>query len=370
MKIGIYAGSIRPGGGLTVLIQVVKAFAEDKANRIIVYVGENDTSDLLQTLFNEFENVEEKRFMPRHSAALRYLASKFYFLYESVSEKLDWVFSFNYFLFSTCSVVVYHINLLSFQPSGQNSLAMSIKRVDARLACRISRINIFESLFLMNTAQQRMSGKVLNPKLLYISVAPEFLEESMSELSSKEKLSIQSNLMLVSSIQAHKDNETCLYCLKLLCEQFPNTPWVLRVAGGQSIAQWSQFEELAEKLGLKDHVEILGPVNKNLLSYQMHRSLCLINSSRIESFCMVAIEAMAASCPVIVVDSTSMPESVEQAAIIVKPGSAKMFADAVITFHNNDELRLDYIKRGRERANKMKYSEFSSMLRRYLTEDK
>jgi len=369
MRIGIYAGSIRPGGGLTVLIQVIKAFSEDKMNKVIVYVGEDDTSNSLQLIFEELENVEEKRFLPQGGAALRYIASKFYFLYESLSEKLDWVFSFNYFLFSTCPVAVYHINLLSFRPSEPDSFTMKTKRIDARLACRISSENLFESKYLMGIARQQMQGGISNSSLLYISVSPEFVAESMVRLSSNEVLSTHSDLLLVSSIQAHKDNETCLGCLKILYERLPDTPWKLRVAGGQSIGQWSDFERLAQEMGLLDCVEILGPIDKKALAHHMHKSLCLINTSRVESFCMVAIEAMAASCPVIVVDSTSMPESVGDAAVIVSPGSVKMFANSVINFNNNKAFRDDYIERGKLRVAKMSDSDFSNTLRNCLFEN-
>lgn len=369
MRIGIYAGSIRPGGGLTVLVQVIKAISKDEANKVLVYVGENDTSVALQPLLEVLDNVEEKRFMPKCRASFRYMLSKFYFLYESSVEKLDKVFSFNYHLFSSCPVTVYHINLLSFQSPISDSLEMMVKRFDARLACRFAELNIFESLYLEDAAQHRMKHKVSNPALLYISVDPDFLDESESQLSRSEALTSHSNLMLVSSTQIHKDNETCLRCLKILHECMPEIEWTLKVAGGQSVAQWNEFEAVAKEMGLHKYIQILGPIDKKTLAYNMHRSLCLINASRVESFCMVAIESMAASCPVIVVDSTSMPESVGDAAIIVKPGSAKMFADAVMSFYNHESLRQSYIEKGRKRADEMDVTKFSKSLRNQLSEN-
>jgi len=366
MKIGIYAGSIRPGGGLTVLIQVIKALAEDKENELIIYVGEDDTSRFLHSLLEGLDNVHEKRFMARYGSSLRYLFSKFYFLYESIGKKFDWIFSFNYHLFSRSPVAVYHINLLSFQQPSIDSLVMKVKRFDARQACRKADLNIFESLYLQKVAQERLNGKIQNPGLLYISVDKDFVSESLNELTEAEAFATRSNLMLVSSIQPHKDNETCLRCLKILCERYPEVPWVLRVAGGQSIAQWQGFERLAEEVGISESLEILGPIDKKALASYMHRSLCLVNASRIESFCMVAVEAMASSCPVIVVDSTSMPESVGDSAIIVEPSSATMFADAIVEFYDNETFRQDYIARGLERAAGMKENVFITSLREYF----
>lgn len=370
MRIGIYAGSIRPGGGLTVLIQVIKALAEDKKNELIVYVGEDDTSCALRSVFEDLDNVQEKRFMARCRSGCRYLLSKFYFFYESVVQRLDWVFSFNYHLFSQCPVAVYHINLLSFQSLRRDSLAIKVKRFDARLACRCAGLNIFESMYLLDVAQQRMKHKTSNPVLLYVSVDPAFIAESVREVPQSEMLAGRSDLMLVSSMQPHKDNETCLQCLKILCERSSDIQWTLRIAGGQSSAQWSSFKALAEEMGLSEHIEILGPIDKKHLASYMHRSLCLINASRVESFCMVAIEAMAASCPVVVVDSTSMPESVGEAAIIVKPGSATMFADTIMEFYDNKTFRQDYIERGLTRAAEMRDEVFFQTLREYLRESK
>lgn len=366
MKIGVYAGSIRPGGGLTVLTQVIKALSEDGSNKVLVYVGEEDTSAALKPLLEELDNVEEKRFMPRSKASMRYLVSKIHFLLESVIEKLDWVFSFNYHLFSLCPVAVYHINLLSFQHTLPDSLDMRVKRFDARLACRFAKINICESLYLKDIALQRMRHRVNNPVLLYISVASDFLDEAVNELPQLEVLNSSSNMMLVSSMQTHKDNETSLRCLRILYECMPDVKWTLTVAGGQSIAQWDGFVGAAKEMGLHKHIQILGPVDKKTLAHNLRQSLCLINASRIESFCMVAIEAMAASCPVIVVNSTSMPESVGDAAIIVKPGSAEMFADAVMGFYNNESLRRGYIRRGVARSAEFKVSEFNRNLKMHL----
>jgi len=62
MKIVIYAGSLRPGGGLTVLKNIVDGLAKYKANQIIVYSGARDSSTQISKLSELHENVIERRF--------------------------------------------------------------------------------------------------------------------------------------------------------------------------------------------------------------------------------------------------------------------------------------------------------------------
>lgn len=359
MNIGVYAGSIRPGGGLTVLIQILKTLSKDVNNRLLVYTGSNDTSDALQPVFSNCKNAFEKRFLPQHSAPVRHFYSKLFFLKEAVSQKFDCLFSFNYYLPAKCPVVVYHINLLSFQHGPDNNIAMLLKRIDARLACRCADLNIFESSYLMKVARNKVQIK--NPALLYIGVDPVFFRTGKKNPGQDREVQ-RNSILLVSSIQRHKDNEICLYVLKILNDKYPQTQWKLKIAGGQSITQWNGFERRAKDLGVVDHIEIVGPVERQKLAEYMSQSLCLINPSRIESFCMVAIESMAASCPVIVTNATSMPESVGNAALIVEPGDAKQFVQKFLMFYNDEDLRQEYIRRGKYRASEFTERVFSKNL--------
>jgi glycosyltransferase involved in cell wall biosynthesis len=174
--------------------------------------------------------------------------------------------------------------------------------------------------------------------------------------------------MVVSSIQPHKDNEVCLEALAHLRKTQPGIAWTMTFAGGQSVEQWAGLQRFAGELGVRDAVEFLGPVDKNRLADLLNTSLCLVSASRIESFCMVAVEAMAAGCPPVVANATSMPESVGDAALIVEPGSHEQFADAVSTLHHDRDAREALIQRGRRHIEKLHIEAFKRNVRTLVTE--
>ena len=341
-----YAGSLRPGGGLTVSKTMIESLASDSSNRIVVFTGAKDSSAILKNLFEDFDNVAEKKFFQNSGSLLRYVASKVYFLPYTLYKKTDAVISINYFLPCWCKLFVYHINLLSFISTSQNTLGFKLKRLDARIACKLASVNVFESKYLLKTARGFV-GKVRNPKHLYIGIDDTFFTHSSDRNWSEHK---SPHILAVTSVQPHKDNPTLIDTLVLLKKNYPQIPWQLTVVGGQSVEQWSSLLNYAKKKGVADDVQFLGPVRKEELVEQMQNCLCVVSTSLVESFCMVAIEAMAAGCPVIVTSETSMPESVGGAALIVRKSNALEFSKAIYKMNNNTDLRDRFLKDGLKRA--------------------
>lgn len=361
MKVAIYAGSLRPGGGLTVLVQIISALLENNNNHVIVYTGAQDTTDEIKSIVSGLDNVELYTFMQGYSSHTRYLASKFYFLCNRKATGLDWLISFNYYIPAMCPVMVYHINLLSFIPQIKTSLESRVKRFDAELACRFATINIFESRYLLDVAEKTTGRPIRNPALLYVGVNRDFIQTGVSEGDNCTSYS-DNTILLVSSMQVHKDNETCLRMLSVLSNRRPDIPWKMRIVGGQSVSQWDGFLEKGARLGLEEKIEVVGRVDRKTLSRMMNESLCLVSASRIESFCMVAIESMSSGCPPIVTDATSMPESVGSAAVVVQPGNAEQFAEAVLSFHDDRMLRRKYMEAGFKHAKNFTFSCFKKNL--------
>lgn len=358
MNIFFYAGSLRPGGGLTVAKIMLESLAEDDSNNIIVYTGARDSSKILQPLFEANSNVIEKKFFHGVNSEIRYLISKIYFLYKSIFNRTSLVISINYFLPVICKQLVYHLNLLSFTRQKNDSIFKIFKEFDASIACRFATINVFESDFLKDTAEEYTGKKIRNPKRLYIGVDPAFYTDEHSG-----KYFQNANILLVSSTQPHKDNYTCVDTLVELYKTRKNVNWKIVVAGGQSVEQWLDLKRYAEKSGVSDKIDFLGPVDKKHLSKLMSESLCLISASKIESFCMVALEAMASRCPVIVTNDTSMPESVGDAGIVVDSGSVDQFARNIIKIHDNENYRTELIKKGESRSKLFSTVNFKIQLR-------
>lgn len=362
LDIIFYAGSLRPGGGLTVAKIMIEAMAKNQANNIVVYTGAKDSSLALNSVFESYDNVHEKQFMHSMHSEVRYAFSKVFFLSKSLFKRKTLLISINYFIPTFYKQFVYHLNLLSFMRQARDGFPKKIKEFDAKLACRFATINVFESDYLRETAEEYTGVKIRNPKRLYIGIDPSFY----SNKNTNNRYKHNANIILVSSPQPHKDNQTCIDALKNLSDNQGEANWKLIVVGGQSVKQWTELKDYTDTQGVADKVEFLGPVDKTQLSTLMHQSLCLISASKIESFCMVALEAMASECPAIVTDDTSMPESVGEAAIVVESGSSEQFAQSILDLYNNENLRNDFISKGNKRTKKFSTSAFNQNLRKLL----
>lgn len=356
MNIGVYAGSLRPGGGLTALKQVLGGLLEIPQAQVVVFTGAEDVSASLESWFASEPRLTEQRFLPQAGAFRRYLASKRAFR----SCDFDWLISVNYHIPTNAKLLVYHLNLLSFVVGARDSIGARIKRWDARRACRRAQCNLFESQYLLERAREATKGSVAHAGLLYLGVHEDFYR------AAAEPIVEPGSLLMVSSMQEHKDNATILRMLAILRSERPEVPWRLSIAGGQSVNQWAPLVAQAQQLGVDDALALLGPLAKPDLSDRMARSTCLVTASRIESFCMVALEAMASFCPAVVTDASSMPESVGDAAAVVPAGDEAAFAAEVLSLHDQQNYRAERVLAGRNRADDFRPEAFRAQLRGFL----
>jgi len=219
--------------------------------------------------------------------------------------------------------------------------------MDARIACRFANSNIFESKYLMSVANARMHEKVSNSSILYIGIDPIFKPSKKIT-----KLNRTHNILLVSSIELYKCNDVAIDCVDILNKKYKDDDWRLTIAGGQTLGQWDQLVKYSQRKSLENNVKFLGPIEKKRLVSIMNESLCLINTSIIESFCMVAVEAMASGCPVVTTGETSMPESVGAAAVIVEANSPEEFASEIYKISADEMHRKSLIEKGIKHSNK------------------
>ena len=133
-------------------------------------------------------------------------------------------------------------------------------------------------------------------------------------------------------------------------------PHHLVLVGGGGWDSLDVFDQL-ENFGLGKRVHHLGYVsNDELQSLYRHASFYL-HPSLFEGFGLTVLEAMAAGCPVITSNVSSLPEVAGDAAVLVDPYSAESIAEAIRSFANDNALREAYRARGLERVKCFQWSE-------------
>jgi glycosyltransferase involved in cell wall biosynthesis len=109
-------------------------------------------------------------------------------------------------------------------------------------------------------------------------------------------------------------------------------------AGLLSDARLAKLQPLARKLGAD--VRFLGYVSDAALSALYRRALATLFVSRAEGFGYPVVEAMAAGCPVITSNVSSLPEVAGEAALTVDPDSPDAIAAAITSLDERERERL------------------------------
>jgi glycosyltransferase involved in cell wall biosynthesis len=134
--------------------------------------------------------------------------------------------------------------------------------------------------------------------------------------------------LLIDSYNHLKLNEKDIYIL---------------VAG--SIADQSYFNKLKLKLDIYDiskYVIFLGRVNSFSLREMYSQCKFFVFTSPYENFAYTLIEAMSCASPIITTNTTAMPETCGDAALYFSPDSEKELSEHILSFLNDENLRLKY----------------------------
>ena len=374
LRVVFNATSLRPGGGLTVLLGVLQGLAS-QTNVIVratVICCASQTADAIreQGVAEEVIVRVENQSLLRRQLFVRFGLGR-------LAKKLnaDVFFSVNQFVENvSCPQVVYHLNLLRFMPVDKTKGLIHqatewLRNRSSKLAVKKAEANVFESSYLQSCAIKMHGDPVALNEVIYIGLPDDLIE---STTVSKTLPDPSSTVISITNHNPHKDNPTLIRFLHSLVTRYPDVDWKLKIAGSLFPERWKPFKDLAIELGVESRIEWLGFVSQDDLTHHLSSSLCLVSTSRVESFCMVALEAMARGCPAICTDASAMPESVENAGVMVNSGDHDAFADAVATIYEQPEVREDFVKLGYERIQTFRWdrcgNEFANLLLR-LTSD-
>jgi glycosyltransferase involved in cell wall biosynthesis len=349
MRVTLNAIPIQPGGGLTVVRGVLSSLrAVEPKWHLCVLTGNLVTH---QTLIDDgfADHVEQVTKAQGAVGALIWQNT-------CLNDKLralqsDALITINHFLANLAvPQIVYHLNLRRFckkfrshRPS--EMVQEYLRDLMARRALKFAAANVFESRFLLDSAQATIGRPIANPRVAYIGL-PEHLH-ALSQANSKSNQTSR-RILTVTSAEPHKDNSTLLRMFAELCRRRPQEDWQLDIAGGMNPQAWLPYQELAGQLGILERVTWHGFCKSEKITDLMNQSLCVVLTSQLESFAMVALESMARGCPVVVADCSSMPESVGDAGLIAEAGNAASFADKVLELSASTALRATVIERGNE----------------------
>jgi glycosyltransferase involved in cell wall biosynthesis len=153
-------------------------------------------------------------------------------------------------------------------------------------------------------------------------------------------------ILYVGTIEPRKNLDTLIKAYA----QLPERKAVKLVLAGGKGWQSERLNALIEELGLAQDVITTGYVSNNELPLWYNASEVFVYPSVYEGFGMPVLESMASGRPIIVSDSSSLPEVVGSSGILVPPTDTAAWSDALSTLLADPTLRSELADRGKERA--------------------
>lgn len=134
-------------------------------------------------------------------------------------------------------------------------------------------------------------------------------------------------VLFLGTLQPRKNLETLLRAYAKIVDRLE---WPLVVAGAAGW-QYDRIFQLVRQLGLTNRVRFAGFVRGEELPLWYNAATLFVYPSLYEGFGLPALEAMACGTPVIVSNSSSLPEVVGDAGLLVDPRDVSALAASIVT---------------------------------------
>lgn len=155
--------------------------------------------------------------------------------------------------------------------------------------------------------------------------------------------------LFMSTVEPRKNLETLLRALRVCLDRRPGAGYVLAVAGARGWLD-EPIYALARELRLGDAARFLGQVSAADQLWLYNACRLYLNPSLYEGFGLPALEALACGAPALVSDTSSLPEVVGDAALLLPPRDVAAWADAIEALWDDEGARAELARRGPPQA--------------------
>ncbi len=201
--------------------------------------------------------------------------------------------------------------------------------------------------------------------IVYCGVSKQFLDKQNpytdnDAILNRFNLKKSEFFLCVSSLDPRKN---FIRLLKAYSEINDNKPPLVIVGSeGRVFAN----DELKSIISESTNIILTGYITDTELTYLYNSSYCFLYPSLYEGFGMPPLEAMAAGCPTIVSNTSSLPEVCGDASLYVEPTDTAAIKDAILTLYNDAELRMDLIKKGNIQYKKFTWEKAHERLKKVI----
>jgi glycosyltransferase involved in cell wall biosynthesis len=159
-------------------------------------------------------------------------------------------------------------------------------------------------------------------------------------------------ILYVGSLEPRKNIGALLEAYELVRQRHPDLKTKLVLIGGES----PLFADVRLKVKrYKEDVLFQGFVNDHVLRDFYRNASLFVYPSLYEGFGLPPLEAMASGAPVVTTYTSSIPEVVGDAALMVSPHDVNQLAETMARVLLDPELRKSLVARGRERVKRFNW---------------
>jgi glycosyltransferase involved in cell wall biosynthesis len=169
-----------------------------------------------------------------------------------------------------------------------------------------------------------------------------------------EKFGISGPFILAMGYEPRKNIPLLIEVFASLAQEFPKHELVIVAAEANSR---EAFKRLAQECLVENKVRVLEALVPEELAILYNLTDVFAFPSERESFGLPPLEALACGAPVVAMDATSLPEILENGAIMVKNKDITAWKNAITCVIGNENLRADLIEKGLEQAAKFSWEE-------------
>jgi glycosyltransferase involved in cell wall biosynthesis len=179
--------------------------------------------------------------------------------------------------------------------------------------------------------------------------------QEIESIKKKYQIPAVPYILSLSTLEPRKNIDHTIRCFIKLVEQENIHDLYLVLVGTKGWDFDKIFEELANSPKLKDRIIITGYVADEDLAPLYSGAMAFVYPSFYEGFGLPPLEAMQCGVPVITSNTSSLPEVVGDAGIMVAPTDADALSQSMLNLYNNSDLRDKMSFKSMEQAKKFSW---------------
>jgi glycosyltransferase involved in cell wall biosynthesis len=225
----------------------------------------------------------------------------------------------------------------------------------ARAAQKIITVSSYEKSQIagqLDIPPDRIDVTPLAPNAVYKMACSQQRQEWRALIA--EKYGIRGRFILSVGYEPRKNIPFLIEVFASMYMEFPDLELVIVAAEENSRIS---FAQMAKECSIDDRVRILDALPPQELVILYNLTEVFAFPSERESFGLPPLEALACGAPVVALEATSLPEILEDGALMVKNKDVYAWREAITSVVGNPSLRAALVKKGLEQATKFSWEE-------------